>query len=131
MSAQNRLTASHINQTIEIVVAHVGANKMDPDELVPFIVAVQNSLTQKDSENLQPSVPINQSINSDYIVCLEDGKKLKTLKRHLMTNFQMTPDQYRAKWGLPSDYPMVAPSYAEKRSSLAKNIGLGRHKRNS
>ena len=73
----------------------------------------------------EPKVPIRSSIKPDYIVCLEDGKKLKMLKRHLMTHYQMTPDQYRQKWGLPSDYPMVAPNYAEQRRNLAKAIGLG------
>jgi len=74
----------------------------------------------------EPAVSIRSSVKPDYIVCLEDGKKLKMLRRYLMTNFGMTPDEYRAKWGLPKDYPMVAPSYAEKRRTLAKEIGLGR-----
>src|SRR4029077_5708291 len=74
----------------------------------------------------EPAVPIRKSVFSSYIVCLDDGKKLKMLKRHLKTAYNMTPDQYRAKWGLPSNYPMVAPDYAEKRSALAKSIGLGR-----
>src|SRR5262249_49320585 len=73
-----------------------------------------------------PAVPVKQSVKPDFIVCLEDGKKLKMLKRHLMTAYKMTPAQYRARWGLPADYPMVAPSYAKVRSSLAKKIGLGR-----
>jgi predicted transcriptional regulator len=73
-----------------------------------------------------PAVPIKQSVKTDFIICLEDGKKLKMLKRHLMTAYKMTPGQYRARWGLPADYPMVAPSYAKVRSSLAKKIGLGR-----
>ena len=77
-------------------------------------------------EDLTPAVPIRSSIKPDHIVCLEDGKKLKMLKRHLMTSYQMTPDQYRAKWKLPADYPMVAPKYAEQRRSLALKIGLGR-----
>lgn len=77
-------------------------------------------------EPATPAVPIRSSIKPDYIVCLEDGKKLKMLKRHLMTHYQMTPEQYRTKWKLPADYPMVAPNYAEKRRSLAKSIGLGR-----
>jgi predicted transcriptional regulator len=77
-------------------------------------------------EKPQPAVPIKRSVFPDHIVCLEDGKKLKMLKRHLQTSYQMTPDQYRERWGLPADYPMVAPSYAERRSSLAKKIGLGR-----
>jgi predicted transcriptional regulator len=79
----------------------------------------------------EPAVSIRSSIKPDYVVCLEDGKKLKMLKRHLMTHYQMTPDDYRAKWGLPSDYPMVAPNYAEQRRSLAKQIGLGTKRRKS
>jgi predicted transcriptional regulator len=75
---------------------------------------------------LEPAVPIRNSVKRDYIVCLDDGKKLKMLKRHLMTHYGMTPDDYRAKWGLPADYPMVAPAYAEQRRELAKAIGLGR-----
>ena len=78
---------------------------------------------------LEPKVPIRSSIKPDYIVCLEDGKRLKMLKRHLMTHYQMTPDQYRQKWGLNSDYPMVAPNYAEQRRTLAKAIGLGTKRR--
>jgi predicted transcriptional regulator len=78
----------------------------------------------------EPAVSIRASIKPDYVVCLEDGKKLKMLKRHLMTHYQMTPDDYRAKWGLPADYPMVAPNYAEQRRTLAKKIGLGTSRRN-
>src|SRR5699024_4113306 len=77
------------------------------------------------TEKQKPAVPVRQSVKQDYIVCLEDGKKLKMLKRYLMTSYGMTPDEYRKKWGLPADYPMVAPSYAEKRRQLAKAIGLG------
>ena len=80
----------------------------------------------KEPEELIPAVPIKKSITNDYIICLEDGKKLKMLKRHLATAYDMTPDDYRAKWGLKADYPMVAPSYAAKRQELAKKIGLGR-----
>ena len=79
----------------------------------------------------EPAVSVRASIKPDYLVCLEDGKKLKMLKRHLMTHYQMTPEDYRAKWGLPADYPMVAPSYAEQRRSLAKKIGLGTARRRS
>ena len=78
------------------------------------------------AEPLKPAVPIRKSITPDYLVCLEDGKKLKMLKRHLRSTYGMTPDEYRAKWGLPNDYPMVAPKYAEQRSEFAKKIGLGR-----
>ena len=83
---------------------------------------------QEPEEELKPAVPIKKSIHNDYIVCLEDGKKLKMLKRHLKSAYNMTPEEYRAKWGLPSDYPMVAPSYAAKRQELAKKIGLGRNR---
>ncbi len=79
----------------------------------------------------EPKVPIRSSVKPDYLVCLEDGKRLKMLKRHLMTHYQMTPDQYRQKWGLAADYPMVAPNYAEQRRSLAKSIGLGTKRRKS
>ena len=78
------------------------------------------------AERPEPAVPLKKSVFADYIVCLEDGKKLKMLKRHLMTSYNLTPDAYRERWGLPSNYPMVAPSYAERRSALAKSIGLGR-----
>jgi predicted transcriptional regulator len=81
------------------------------------------------SEPLKPAVPVKRSINPDFIVCLEDGKKFKSLKRHLRTQYEMTPEQYREKWGLPHDYPMVAPNYAAARSHLAKQMGLGQQRR--
>ena len=84
---------------------------------------------EPEAKKQEPAVSIRSSIKPDYIVCLEDGKKLKMLKRHLMTHYQMTPEQYRAKWNLPADYPMVAPNYAEQRRSLAKKIGLGTKRR--
>ena len=86
------------------------------------------TLTSAEQARPEPAVPIKASIKPDYVVCLEDGKKLKMLKRHLMTHYGMTPEDYRAKWGLPNDYPMVAPNYAEKRRQLAKAIGLGKKK---
>jgi predicted transcriptional regulator len=118
--------------TAQIVSAHVGHNSTTTDALPALIKSVHAALTGVGSASteaaapLEPAVPIKKSVYPDYIVCLEDGKKLKMLKRHLQTAYGMTPDQYRAKWGLPASYPLVAPNYAEHRSTLAKNIGLGR-----
>ena len=117
--------------TAEIVSAYVGNNALDTGAVPGMIGAVFAKLTELSTdekplpETLTPAVPIKRSVTDDYIVCLEDGKKLKMLKRHLMTAYGMTPDDYRAKWGLPADYPMVAPNYAEARRQLAKSIGLG------
>ena len=118
--------------TTEIVAAHVSNNAVTLDELPLLINQVHRSLTTLGSapepaqEKLQPAVPVKKSVTPDFIICLEDGKKLKMLKRHLRSTYAMTPDDYRAKWGLPADYPMVAPNYAEQRSAFAKKIGLGR-----
>jgi predicted transcriptional regulator len=118
--------------TAQIVSAHVGHNEVPQDTLPTLMRSVYATLagTQKPSaevaEKPQPAVPVKKSVFPDFIICLEDGKKLKMLKRHLQTTYQLTPAQYREKWGLPHDYPMVAPSYAERRSVLAKTIGLGR-----
>ena len=118
--------------TAEIVAAHVANNRVATAELSEFITSVYGALTalgQPAAEaetELKPAVPVRSSIKPDHIVCLEDGKKLTMLKRYLMTHYGMTPDQYRAKWKLPADYPMVAPNYADRRRSLAKEIGLGR-----
>ena len=118
--------------TAEIVSAHVGANGVDAEKLGDFIGAVFATLSELAGEEnaapteLTPSVPIKRSVTDEHIVCLEDGKKLKMLKRHLMTAYGMTPERYRAKWGLKADYPMVAPAYARKRQELAIRIGLGR-----
>jgi predicted transcriptional regulator len=117
--------------TADIVAAHVSNNDVDPAALPGLIKCVHDALATLGSEKpaatveLVPAVPIRSSVKPDHIVCLEDGKKLKMLKRHLMTHYQMTPEQYRAKWHLPADYPMVAPNYAETRRKLAKQIGLG------
>jgi predicted transcriptional regulator len=118
--------------TTEIVSAHVGNNAVS--DVAVLIQTVFDTLSGLGSEEaapaaLTPAVPIKRSVTDDYIVCLEDGKKLKMLKRHLMTAYSMTPEEYRAKWGLKPDYPMVAPSYAAKRQELAKKIGLGRKPR--
>ncbi len=121
-----------ITLTADIVAAHLANNSVavaDVSMLIANVHAALSGLGQAKPEpeiKQEPAVSIRASVKPDYIVCLEDGKKLKMLKRHLMTRYQLTPDQYRAKWGLASDYPMVAPSYAEKRRTLAKSIGLGR-----
>ena len=115
----------------KIVSAHVANNHVDAAGLPALIQSVFDALsgvetTEPVEQALVPAVSIKQSVKADHIVCLEDGKKMKMLKRHLMTAYQMTPEQYRTKWGLPRDYPMVAPDYAERRSVLARSIGLGR-----
>jgi len=116
--------------TAEIVSAHVSNNSVPLSELPGLIQEVYKTLSAvgrgaPSPEKLQPAVPVKKSVFPDYIICLEDGKKLKMLKRHLKTAYNMTPEQYRERWGLPSDYPMVAPNYARRRSDLAKKIGLG------
>jgi predicted transcriptional regulator len=120
--------------TTEVVSSHISNNPTDRESLPQIIQAVFDKLTALAGDEpaqveLTPAVPIRKSITDDYIVCLEDGKKLKMLKRHLMTAYGMTPEEYRAKWGLKADYPMVAPNYAKKRQELAKKIGLGRKPR--
>jgi predicted transcriptional regulator len=117
--------------TTEIVAAHVSNNTVPVGDLPQLINQVYNSLANIGSvpaapaERPQPAVPIKKSVHPDFIVCLEDGKKLKMLKRHLKTAYNMTPEAYRERWGLTADYPMVAPNYARQRSRLAKEIGLG------
>lgn len=117
--------------TTEIVAAHVSNNTVGVGELPQLITQVYSSLANigngpaASAERLQPAVNVKKSIQPDYIVCLEDGKRLKMLKRHLKTAYDMSPEQYRERWGLPPDYPMVAPNYARQRSRLAKEIGLG------
>ncbi|MEO6113448.1 MAG: MucR family transcriptional regulator [Sphingomicrobium sp.] len=124
-----------ITLTADIVAAHVSNNSVAVNDLPQLISNVHGALAALFGSGaaaevkLEPKVPIRSSIKPDFIVCLEDGKKLKMLKRHLMTHYQMTPDQYRTKWGLASDYPMVAPNYAEQRRALAKAIGLGTKRR--
>ena len=121
--------------TADIVAAHVSNNSVAVNDLPNLIQNVHSALTgisrssSAPEAKPEPKVSIRSSIKPDYIVCLEDGKKLKMLKRHLMTHYNMTPDQYRQKWGLSADYPMVAPNYAEQRRSLAKSIGLGPKRR--
>jgi predicted transcriptional regulator len=124
-----------ITLTADIVSAHVSNNSVAVSDLSNLIRSVHGALTglgakvEEPPVRQEPKVSIRSSVKPDYIVCLEDGKKLKMLKRHLMTHYQMTPDEYRQKWGLNSDYPMVAPNYAEQRRSLAVRIGLGTKRR--
>ncbi|MFW5679087.1 MAG: MucR family transcriptional regulator [Pseudomonadota bacterium] len=126
--SQNELLAL----TTEIVSSHVSNNVVPVGDLPDLIKQTYASLAglgqpveEEQAEKPTPAVPIKRSISDDYIVCLEDGKKLKMLKRHLKTRYNMSPDEYRKRWGLPDDYPMVAPAYAKQRSNLAKKIGLG------
>jgi predicted transcriptional regulator len=118
-----------LSLTAKIVSAHVGKNSTsDVPALIQTVFTTLRALGANETAlaELTPAVPIKCSVADDYIICLEDGKKLKMLKRYLMTSYNMTPDQYRAKWGLKADYPMVAPSYSARRVELAKQIGLGK-----
>ncbi len=123
-------TAELLEHTTRIVAAHVANNPIAAAELPDLIATVHQTLAilgpEEPAPKPKPAVPIKQSVKPEYIVCLDDGKKLKMLKRHLKTAYNMTPDDYRKRWGLPRDYPMVAPNYAKQRSALAKKIGLGR-----
>jgi len=128
--------STYIELTAQIVSAYVGNNTVPSAEIAGLIGQVHAALKRvsggqvaASAEPAKPAVPIKRSISSDYIVCLEDGKKFKSLKRHLRTQYSMTPEQYREKWGLPADYPMVAPNYAAARSQLAKQMGLGQQRR--
>jgi predicted transcriptional regulator len=124
-----------LSLTSDIVAAHVSNNTVAVTDLPGLIEQVYKTLANVGgagdaaADRPSPAVPIKKSITPDFIICLEDGKKLKMLKRHLKTAYDMTPDQYRERWGLPSDYPMVAPNYAKQRSRLAKAIGLGTQQR--
>src|SRR5438128_12226749 len=122
-----------LRMTADVVAAYVSNNTLPTAQLAEVITAVYSSLKSVEGQiaepppdPLKPAVPIRKSITAAYLVCLEDGKKLKMLKRHLRSTYNMTPDEYRTKWGLSPDYPMVAPNYAEQRSEFAKKIGLGR-----
>ena len=121
--------------TTDIVASHVSNNSVTVAELPQLIqqvycaLATVGDVAQPAPERPKPAVPIKKSIMPDYIVCLEDGKKLKMLKRHIRTRYDLTPDEYRERWGLAPDYPMVAPNYASQRSDLAKKTGLGRKRR--
>jgi predicted transcriptional regulator len=124
---------SYIKLTANIVSAYVSNNTVSSAEIPALISQVYSALMRASNgapaEPFKPAVSIKRSITSAYLVCLEDGKRFKSLKRHLRTQYQMTPDQYRAKWNLPADYPMVAPNYAAARSQLAKQMGLGQQRR--
>jgi len=122
-----------LRMTVDIVSAYVSKNVLPAQQIPDVINTTYTSLTglnnpprEAVSEPLKPAVPIRRSVTPEYIVCLEDGKKLKMLKRHLRSTYNMSPDEYRTRWGLPVDYPMVAPNYAAQRSEFAKRIGLGR-----
>tara|TARA_R100000365_G_C2744580_1_gene73361 strand:+ start:2144 stop:2710 length:567 start_codon:yes stop_codon:yes gene_type:complete len=123
-----------LDLTTEVVSAYVSHNSISPTDLPRLIADVHSAITdlkeaevpEQTADQPKPMVPIKKSVTPDYLICLEDGKKFKSLKRHLRAHYNMSPDEYRTKWGLPWDYPMVAPAYAEKRSQLAKEAGLGR-----
>ena len=122
-----------LRMTTEVVSAYVGNNMLPAAQIPDVIRTVYSSLRDLSSaeghterESPKPAIPVRRSVTPDYIICLEDGKKLKMLKRHLRTTYNMSPDEYRTKWALPADYPMVAPNYAKQRSDFAKQIGLGR-----
>ena len=123
---------SLIEMTTVVVAAYLRNNSVASAQISEVIHTVHDALKglsgggEPEPEPLKPAVPIRRSVTPDYIVCLEDGKQLKMLKRHLRTTYDLTPEEYRAKWGLPADYPMVAPNYAQQRSDFAKKIGLGR-----
>jgi predicted transcriptional regulator len=128
--------SAYIELTARIVSSYVSNNTVPSGEIANLISQVHAALKRVSgglaagpAEAVKPAVPVKRSINSDYIVCLEDGKKFKSLRRHLRTQYDMTPEQYREKWGLPPDYPMVAPNYAAARSQLAKQMGLGQQRR--
>src|SRR6476646_6406175 len=135
MDTQDNFGEALITLTADIVSAHVSNNSVAVSDLPLLINNVHSALSglgdqpEAPAAKLEPAVSIRSSIKPDYVVCLEDGKKLKMLKRHLMTHYNLTPDQYRQKWGLSADYPMVAPNYAEQRRALAKSIGLGTKRR--
>lgn len=123
-----------LHGTVDIVSAYVAKNPVQASDLSALLKTVHATLEGLNSpdaheEAKDPAVPIRKSITDDYLICLEDGKKFKSLKRHLRSKYDMTPEEYREKWGLPFDYPMVAPNYAKKRSALAKEMGLGRSRK--
>jgi len=133
MSSNDRL----LTLASQIISAYVSHNTLNSSDLPSFMTMVYQNLSRLGSApsspeaRPDPAVPVRKSVMPEYIICLEDGKKLKMLKRHLKTAYNMTPEQYRERWGLPTDYPMVAPNYARQRSKLAKQIGLGTSRRTS
>jgi predicted transcriptional regulator len=126
-----------VSLTSDIVAAYVSNNTVNPAEISSLIASIHQTLNgivtgamgPKEEPAPTPAVPVRKSINPDYIICLEDGKRFKSLKRHLRTKYNLSPEDYRARWNLPADYPMVAPNYAEARSNLAKQMGLGQQRR--
>ena len=135
MDTMSEIQETLVTLTADIVAADVSNNSVSVSDLPVLIQNVHGALSglgtapAEPEVKQEPAVSVRASVKPDFIVCLEDGKKLKMLKRHLMTHYQMTPEQYRAKWNLPADYPMVAPNYAEQRRTLAKKIGLGTKRR--
>ena len=133
----NPLQPAYIELAADIVSAYVSNNSVAASELPGLISEVHAALVRVASgvpavaapDNLRPAVPVKKSVGTDFIICLEDGKKFKSLKRHLRTQYNMSPEDYREKWGLPVDYPVVAPNYANARSALAKQMGLGQQRR--
>lgn len=123
-------TESLVRLTADVVSAYLAYNETPAAAIPELIRTVHGALNGVDgappAEKPKPAVPVNRSIGPDYIICLEDGQKLKMLKRYLRTRYQLSPEDYRQRWGLPADYPMVAPSYAQRRSEFAKSIGLGK-----
>jgi predicted transcriptional regulator len=131
-----KASSNYIELTAGIVSAYVSNNAVAAGDISSLInqvhtalLRVSNGLSETSGEPAKPAIAVKKSITPDYIICLEDGKKFKSLKRHLRTQYNMTPEHYREKWGLPSDYPMVAPNYAEARSQLAKQMGLGQQRK--
>ena len=137
MSENYNVSADILELTAHVVSAFVGNNSVPANELPALIGSIHNALQNVGQPSaaaaveveLKPAVSIKKSVTADFIICLEDGLKFKSLKRHLRTKYNLTPEEYRAKWGLPNDYPMVAPSYAEARSNLAKKMGLGQQRK--
>ncbi len=132
-SSRKNNNSELLQLTVEVAVAYLKNNEVPVDKVPEFMSMIHDSLNkingidnEQEHEPLKPAISIRKSITPDYIICLEDGKKLKMLKRHIRTAYNLSPEEYRAKWNLPSDYPMVAPSYAAQRSEFAKKIGLGR-----
>ena len=135
-ASEHMSSPNYIELTANIVSAYVSNNSVSSADIPALISHVHNALLRVSggtgefsSEPLKPAVTVKRSITPEHLICLEDGKKFKSLKRHLRTQYNMTPEQYREKWGLPSDYPMVAPNYAAARSELAKQMGLGQQRR--
>jgi len=134
--ADNTNSPNYVELAADIVSAYVSNNSVATSDLPSLIgeihsalVRISNGVLETPSESLKPAVPIKKSITPDYIICLDDGKKFKSLKRHLRTQYNMTPEEYRERWNLPAEYPMVAPNYAQARSQLAKKMGLGQQRR--